>query len=75
MEVTETNIMPTFFRDQLFCPLNEGVSKERFHVASQRNKRASLRELPPVLNCNLGTVIRQFLLLSNELNLATLPKN
>ena len=60
MEVTDTNIMRTFFRDQLFCPVNEGVAKERSHVASQRNKLASLGELPPALNCNLGTVIKQF---------------
>lgn len=58
MEVTDTNIMRTFFREQIFCPV--GVPKERFHVASQRNKQASVGELPPVPNCNLGTVIKQF---------------
>ena len=75
MEVTDINIMRTFFREQILCPLNEGFPKESFHVASQRNKRASLRELPPVLNCNLGTVIKQFFLFSNELNFFTLRKN
>ena len=70
MEVTDINIMRTFFREQILCPLNEGVPKESFHVASQRNKRASLRELPPVLNCNLGTVIKQFF--SSQMNSTSL---
>lgn len=60
MEVTDTNTMRTFLRDQLFCPINEGVPKERFHVALQRNTLASHGKLPPALKCNLGTVIKQF---------------
>ena len=31
IEVTNTKIMSTFFRDQILCPLNGGVPKERFH--------------------------------------------
>ena len=31
IEVTNTKIMSTFFRDQILCPLNGVVPKERFH--------------------------------------------
>ena len=33
MEVTNTKIKWIFFRDQILCPLNGGVSKERFHCS------------------------------------------
>ena len=33
MEITNTKIRWTFSRDQILCPLNGGVSKERFHCS------------------------------------------
>ena len=44
MELTNAKIMWTFFRDQSLCPLNGGVSKERFYCiqdGAERNIVAS----------------------------------
>ena len=34
-EVTDTKIVWLFFRDQISCPLNWGVPRERFHCSKK----------------------------------------
>ena len=44
MEVIDIKILSAFFPDQILCPLNRGVPKERFHCKMQCNSDAIVFE-------------------------------